>query len=421
MDLSPWRSSRDFRLLWSAGAVTIFGSYLTLVSLPLQLKQLTGSAVAVGAVELVPLILCGLWGGALADALDRRSLVLWTEAAQALCTAALLVDSLLPHPLVWPLYVVAALSSAAGALQRPSLEALTPQLVPHQQLTAAGALNSLRWNAGAIVSPMLAGVIATTAGVTVAYTVDAATFAVSLALLAAMRPVPPSPQSDRPSLASIGAGLRYAVGRRDLLGTYAVDIAAMLFAMPMAVFPFLADRLHADWALGFMYSAFAVGALAVTLTSGWAARVHRLGRAVALAAAGWGAAIAGAGLLGNVWLVLLCLVAAGAADMISGLFRMTMWNATIPDELRGRLAGVELLSYSVGPQLAQVRAGWTTSLLGVRASLWTGGLACVVAVLALAASLPSLMRYDDRTDPHALAKGRSARAPEPDTATPSAV
>ena len=406
VDLSPWRGSRDFRLLWSAGAITIFGSFLTLVAVPLQLKQLTGSSLAVGligAVELVPLIVCGLWGGALADALDRRMLVLASEAAQGVCAAVLLVNALLPHPAVWPLYVVAGLGSAFGAIQRPSVDALTPQVVAHDQLTAAASLNSLRWNVGAIAGPALAGVVATSAGVPVAYAIDLATFGVSVLLMFRLRPVPPSPSAEKPSVRAIVDGLRYAGSRPELLGTYAVDLAAMLFAMPIAVFPFLADRLHAEWSLGLMYASFAVGSLVVTLTSRWASQVHRHGRMVVWAAIGWGVAIAGAGLSGDVWLVLLCLVAAGGADLVSGLFRSTMWNGTIPDEFRGRLAGVELLSYSVGPQLGQVRAGGTAALVGVRGSVWLGGVACVAAVGALAFSLPALMRYDDRTNPHAVA------------------
>jgi MFS family permease len=206
--------------------------------------------------------------------------------------------------------------------------------------------------------------------------------------------------------------LRYARSRPDLLGTYAVDLAAMLFAMPVAIFPFLADRLHASWALGLMYGSFAVGSLLVSLTSAWASRIRRHGRMVVVAALGWGVAITGAGLSANVWAVLGCLVVAGAADMISGLFRATLWNGTIPEELRGRLAGVELLSYSVGPQLASVRAGWSAAAFGVRTSVWAGGLACVVGVAALACAFPALWRYDVRTDPHALALA-SRRPAEP--------
>ena len=423
MDPAPWRASRDFRLLWSAGAISIFGSFLTLIAVPLQLKQLTGSSFAVGligAVELVPLIVFGLWGGALADAMDRRRLVLHTEVAQGVCAAVLLANALLPHPAVWPLYVVAALGSAFGAIQRPSMDALTPQIVSHDQLLAASSLNSLRWNVGAIVGPALAGVVATSAGVSAAYGIDLATFVASVLLMYRLRPVPPSPEAEKPSVRGIVEGLRYARSRPELLGTYAVDMAAMLFAMPTTLFPFLADRLHADWALGLMYAAFAVGALLVTVTNRWASLVHRHGRMVVWAAMGWGVAIAGAGLSSDVWLVLACLVAAGAADMVSGLFRSTMWNSTIPDELRGRLAGVELLSYSVGPQLGQVRSGGTAALVGVRSSIWLGGLACVVGVGALAVSLPALMRYDARTNPHALALRARREAAAPAGAAASA-
>ncbi|SEM08878.1 MFS transporter [Streptacidiphilus jiangxiensis] len=417
MDLTPWRGSRDFRLLWTAGAVTLFGSFLTMVALPLELKALTGSTLAVGAVgavELGPLVVCGLWGGALADAWDRRRIVLRTEAVQGLCSLGLVVDTLLPHPAVWPLYLVAACSSAASALQRPSIDALTPQLVGRDQQTAAAALNSVRWSVGAIVGPALAGLIATTAGIGVAFEVDLATFVVSVLLLARLRPVPPAPDAERASVGSLVTGLRYARGRPDLLGSYAVDIAAMLFAMPVAVFPFLAERLHAAWALGLMYASFAVGSLLVSVTSAWASRVHRYGRWIVAAACCWGAAIAGAGLLGDVWAVLACLVLAGGADMVSGLFRASLWNSTIPDELRGRLAGVELLSYSVGPQLASVRAGWTAAAMGVRTSVWAGGVACVVGVGALALALPGLWRFDARSDPHALAlAAHRAAAAEP--------
>ncbi|GAA1945278.1 MFS transporter [Kitasatospora viridis] len=417
LDLSPLRSSRDFRLLWGSGVITILGTTLTVVALPLQIKALTGSSVAVGAVgavELVPMVVCGLWGGALADALDRRRLLLWTELAQGGSALVLVVDSLLPHPAVWPLYCAAAFTTAGAALQRPSLDALAPQLVRHDQLASAASLLSLRWNIGAILGPVLAGLIATTAGVAVAFQLDLLSFLASALLLFRLRPVPTAPSAERASLGSITEGLRYARQRRDLLASYAVDFVAMLLAMPTAILPFLADRLHATWALGLMYSSFAIGSLLVGLTSSWARRVHRHGRMIALAAAGWGAAMAGAGLVPNVWVVLFCLVAAGAADMVSGLFRSTLWNGTIPDELRGRLAGIEVLSYSTGPQLASVRSGWTAAALGVRTSVWAGGLACVLAVGAIACALPALWRFDARTDPNARAvRLRRETAPQP--------
>jgi len=405
-DLAPWRSSRDFRLLWTSGCISAFGSFLTYVAVPLQIKDLTGSSFAVGLVgafELVPLIVFGLWGGALADALDRRRVVLLSEAGLGLLTALLLVNALLPDPLLWPIYLVAALVAAVDGLQRPALDSLTPRIVPHDQLTAAFALNSLYRNVGSVAGPALAGVIVALAGVQTAYALDVVSFALSLLLLARIRAVPPATGADRPSLRAIATGVKYAWSRKDLLGTYAIDTVAMLFAFPVAIYPFLASELHADWALGLMYAATAVGALAVSATSGWTSHIHRHGRMLLLAALGWGAAMTLAGLAGNVWLVLLCLALAGGADQISGTARSTMWNQSIPDELRGRLAGVELLSYSIGPQLGQVRAGGMAALVGVRASVWAGGLACVAGVLALAAALPRLLAYDDRTDPNALA------------------
>jgi MFS family permease len=384
--------------MWIAGVVTNFGSFLTFVALPVQIKDLTGSAVAVGAigaVELVPLIVFGLYGGALADAMDRKLLINATEAAQGLLAAALLVNTLLPHPVVWPLYVVAALSSALTGLQRPALDAIVQRIVPRGQLAAAAALNALRWQVGAIAGPSIAGLVITWAGLGWAYGLDAATFVFSVLLGLGLRRSPAAHDAQPPSLRGIAEGARYAWGRKELLGTYAIDLAAMFFAYPAAIFPFLADEVDAPWALGFMYAAGSVGALAVSLTSGWASRVRRHGRMVALAAAGWGLAMALAGRAGNIWFVLLCLALAGGCDMVSGIGRSTIWNQTIPDALRGRLAGIELLSYSVGPQLGQVRSGTVAALSSARASVWSGGLACVAAVGLLAAGLPALLAYEE--------------------------
>ncbi|MFE2263899.1 MFS transporter [Streptomyces griseosporeus] len=411
-DLSPWRASADFRRLWMAGLVSNFGTFLTFVALPVQAKELTGSAAAVGAigaVELVPLVVFGLYGGALADAFDKRTLIVWTEAGLGLLSVVLLVNALLPDPAVWPLYAVAALSSALTSVQRPALDSLWPRIVAHEQLPAATALNSLRWTAGGVAGPALAGVVVAYAGLGWAYAADAATFAVSLAYIARIASSPASHEAAKPSLRAVAEGARYAWGRKELLGTYAVDLAAMFLAMPLAVLPFLADELDAEWALGLMYAAVPLGSLLVSVTSGWASRVHRHGRMVVLAAALWGLAIAAAGVVGNVWLVLLSLTLAGGCDMVSGIFRGAMWNQTIPDELRGRLAGIELLSYSVGPTLGQVRSGSFAAWWGVRASVWSGGLACAGAVALLALCLPKLMTYDVRTSEHA-ARLRERRA-----------
>ncbi|MGW2387650.1 MFS transporter [Streptomyces sp. NPDC001658] len=404
-DLAPWRASRDFRRLWFSGLISNFGSFLTFVALPVQLKELTGSAAAVGAigaVELIPLVVFGLYGGALADAWDKRKLIVWTEIGQGLLSAALLLNALLPTPAIWPLYVVAALSSALVSVQRPALDSLWPRIVAHDHLPAAAALNSFRWTLGGVAGPALAGVVVAYAGLGWAYGADLLTFVVSVVLVVRIAASPASHEAAKPSLKAIAEGARYAWSRKELLGTYAVDLAAMFLAMPLAVLPFLADELDAEWSLGLMYASVPLGALLVSATSGWTSRIHRHGRLVVLSAALWGLAIAAAGLAGNVWLVLLFLTVAGGADMVSGVFRAAMWNQTIPDELRGRLAGIELLSYSVGPTVGQVRSGGFAAWWGVRTSVWSGGLLCVGAVGLLALCLPKLMTYDVRTNEHAI-------------------
>jgi MFS family permease len=315
----------------------------------------------------------------------------------------LLVNSLLPSPQLWVLYTVAMLLAAVDGLQRPSMEAIIPRVVPHDQMSAAAALNSLRWQLGMIVGPAIGGLLLSAGGAAVAYGVDVATFVVSIVLLLRLRSIRASADgSERVSLRHVTEGMRYAWSRKDLLGTYAVDLIAMIFAFPYALFPFLAEDLGGAWTLGLLYSAGAVGSLIVTLTSGWMSSVHRHGRAIVLAAAVWGLAIALVGLTDTLALVLLFLALAGAADMVSGIFRSTMWNQTIPDDVRGRMAGIELLSYSIGPLLGQVRSSTAASLTSLRTSFVSGGILCIVGVGVAAIALPTLWKYDDRTSVDAI-------------------
>jgi len=406
MDISPLRSSRDYRIIFVSGLITYLGSMITYVALPFQVAELTGSFVAVGLIglaELVPLVLFGLYGGALADSVDRKWMVVTTECASGLLVAMLLVNSLLPSPQLWVLYAVAMLLAAVDGLQRPSMEAIIPRVVPHEQMSAAAALNSLRWQLGMIVGPAIGGLLLSAGGAAVAYGVDVATFVVSIVLLLRLRSIrAASDSSERVSLRHVTEGMRYAWSRKDLLGTYAVDLIAMIFAFPYALFPFLAEDLGGAWTLGLLYSAGAVGSLIVTLTSGWTSSVHRHGRAIVLAAAMWGLAIALVGLTDTLALVLLFLALAGAADMVSGIFRMTMWNQTIPDDVRGRMAGIELLSYSIGPLLGQLRSSTAASLTSLRTSFVSGGILCMVGVGIAAIALPTLWNYDDRTSVDAI-------------------
>jgi MFS family permease len=405
IDVTPLRTSRDFRIIFASGLVTYLGSMITYVALPFQVAQLTGSYVAVGLIglaELVPLIVFGLYGGALADSVDRKFMVVATEFAAGVLIALLLVNSLLPTPQLWVLYLVAMMLAAVDGLQRPSLDAMIPRVVAHDELPAASALVSLRWQLGSIIGPAIGGVLLSAGGAVAAYGVDVLTFAVSVLLLLRLRRIRVDADADRPSLRHVADGMRYAWSRKDLLGTYAVDLIAMVFAFPYALFPFLAEDLGGAWTLGLLYSAGAVGSLLVTLTSGWTGSVHRHGRAIVLAAMVWGLGIALVGVTQNLWWVLLFLAVAGGADMISGIFRSVMWNQTIPDEVRGRMAGIELLSYSIGPSLGQLRSSAAASLTSLRMSFISGGVLCIVGVGIAATALPTLWKYDDRTNVDAV-------------------
>ena len=398
LDLTPLRG-REFRLLFLAQLVSFFGSMITFVALPFQMYDLTGSTLAVGALgvcQFVPIVTVALVSGALADAVDRRTLVRLSELGSAVVVGGLLANSLLGEPRVWVLFVCAALLAAFYALLRPPLHALVPRVVPREQLKAAMALEWLRGDVGMVAGPAIGGVLIAAFGVTLTYGLDIATFLVSLGFLALMRASPPPEDADRPSLRSIAEGLRYAWQRPVLLGTYVVDINAMFFGMPQALFPAIAVGYGGAEALGLLLAAPAAGSMLVAVFSGWTRRVHRHGRAVALAAIGWGAAIVGFGLAGALWLALACLAVAGAMDAISGLFRSVIWNETIPDRLRGRLAGVEMISYTSGPTLGNFEAGALASVVGVRASVVSGGVMCVVGTGVILAFLPALWRYDAR-------------------------
>jgi len=370
---------------------------VTYVALPYQAYRLSHSSLIVGLLslaELIPLLITAFVGGALADAVDRRRMVRVTESVTCLVAGALVVNSLSAHPRLWVLFAIAFAWAGIDGLQRPSLDAMVPRLVSTEELPAAAALSSLKSNLGMVAGPPVAGVLIVAVGLPVTYGVDVATFFVSLVALALMRAVPPPPDSDGLSLRAIADGLRYARSRQDLLGSYLVDMNAMFFGIPTALFPQVASHLGGAAVLGVLYAAPSVGSLLVTLTSGWARRVRRHGRVIALAAGVWGLGIIGFGFASSLPLAVVGLVVAGGADMVSGLFRSTMWNQSIPDALRGRLAGIEMLSYSSGPTLGNVEAGLVEALAGLRVSIVSGGVLCVVGTAALAAALPRFWKYD---------------------------
>jgi MFS family permease len=385
---------------------------ITYVSMPFQIKQLTDSYLAVGLmglVEIVPLIIFGLYGGVLADHVDRKKMIWATEFAALALTSILLINSLIPNPKLWVLYLVGGLFAAVDGLQRPSADAILPRLVGHDDLPSASALMSLRWQFGVITGPALAGVLIATAGVKAGFTVDVITYLLSLILLARVKSVKPMKESEKPTFSSVVDGIKYATSRKDLMGTYLVDLAAMFFAMPNALFPFWAEHLNATWALGFFYAAGTVGAFAVTFTSGWIKNYTRHGYAVMVAALGWGLAITLAGVANSLWLVLLFLALAGASDQVSALFRSAIWNQSISDDYRGRLASIELLSYSVGPLGGQTRAGLVAERTSLRTSVISGGLLCIGFVSLFATMLPEFRKYDSKTNKYAVSEAKKRK------------
>jgi Transmembrane secretion effector len=401
-DLAPLAYSRDFRVLYAGQAAGWVGIMITYVAMPYQVYRLTHSSLMVGLLscaELVPLVAAALLGGMLADALDRRRLILAAEICLCLTSGGLAVNAALWRQ-VWLLFLLSALSAGFVGLQRPSVEALVPIFVSRDDLPAAAGLSGLMGNAAQILGPLLGGTLIAAAGLPAAYLVDVGSCVLALLAFALLRATPPVPEADRPGLRQIREGLAYARTRPELLGSYLIDIGAMFFGAPFALFPAYAARLGGPAVLGLLYAAPASGALLVSLTSRWARRVRRQGRAITLAVCGWGAAIAAFGVAPGLWWALVALAAAGGADMVSGLFRTTLWNQTIPARLRGRLAGLEMISYTTGEPLGNLEAGLAASLTGsLPVAVVSGGLLCLVGAAAVVAALPALWRYDSRPPP----------------------
>ena len=422
MDVTPLRESRDFRLLFAAGTVFYFGAMVTYVAIPYQVYILTRSNFMVGAIglaELLPLVFFGLYGGALADHVDRRRLLVGAGLAQAVFTSVLAINAFADEPNLPLIFVVAALLTSSSAMQRPSREALMPRTVRHEQIMAANTLTSLGMQLGVLLGPAVGGLLVAYVGIGWCFVVDVVGLAIATVMFAAMRPYPHREQTTPPSLAGIAQGVRYAFSRKDLLGTYFVDIAAMLLALPVVLFPALVEEVfRRPELLGLLYSAETIGALVATALSGWTARIHHHGRAIVLAAIVYGTMVGLAGLMPSIWLVAVFLMLSGSADMISGVFRGTVWNQTIPEGMRGRLAGIEMLSYSLGPLGGQVRAGITADLWTVRGAISSGGFACVAGVTLTALILRDFWSYDARTDEHAVAE-RAVRAAAGEAQAPS--
>ena len=400
LDLTPLRESRDFRRLVFGTGISAVGSQITTVAIPFQVYDQTKSTLLVGLLAiaaLVPLLTVPLYAGAVADAVDRRRLLLLSDVALAAVTVVLIGNALLPEPSIPILFFCEAASTAAYAFQRPARNALTPRLVGEHRIAAAIAVEDVFFTLPRVAGPALGGALISTVGLAGAYAVDLGTFAASMLAIWLLPPVPAAAGTPRPGLASIVEGFRYVSTKPVLLGSFLIDTNAMIFGMPAALFPAFAEDVGGSASdVGFLYAALSAGAFAASIFSGWIGHVRRQGLWVAVAAAAWGAAIVAFGFAGSVPLAVAFLAVAGAADFVSAVLRSTILLATTPDELRGRLSGIELAQVAGAPQLGNVEAGVLASLTSVRFSIVSGGLVCVVGTVLLLAAVPKFLRYDAR-------------------------
>ncbi|MFG1920716.1 MFS transporter [Cryptosporangium sp. NPDC048952] len=401
VDTRPLRNVA-YRRLFLGQSVAFIGYQLTAVAVPVQMYAITGSSFWVGMLGvagLVPLILFGLWGGAFADAIDRRTLLLISSVVLWVATGALVVQALFSVDSPWLLLALTALQSAAFAVSGPTRSAIIPRLVPIEQVPSANTLNFTASNFGTVVGPLLAGLILAKWSYAVAYGVDAVLF--TFALYAALRLPHLEPIGERvsPGLRAVGQGLAFIALKPVLLMSFAVDIIAMVFAMPRALFPQVSDEWYGGGeAVGWLFAAIAIGSVLAGLSSGWIGRVKRQGVALTIAVMGWGLAVAAAGLARNLWLAVALLAVAGAADLVSAVYRQTILQVYAPDEMRGRMQGVFTVVVAGGPRLGDLRAGVTESWFGPTVSWVGGGLICVVLVAVVALSVPKFLRYDGKPD-----------------------
>lgn len=400
MNFAPLRKHRDFRCLFAAQFISFLGTMVTYVALPYQVYSLTHSSFAVGMLglaELFPLLVTAFIGGVLADSMDRRRMVLITELALGACSAVLMLNAMLTKPMLWVLFVIAGTMSALTGLQRPSLEAITPRLLQPDEIPAAAGLASFRGSIGMIGGPALGGILIASAGLPFTFGADVLSYACSLIFFRMIRSIPPQEKSERPGCNSVLEGFRYARSRQELLGSYVVDFVAMVFGMPLALLPAISESLGGPKVLGTLYAAPAMGALVASLLSRWNDRVKRHGAAIMIAASVWGIAIVIFGFTKTLVPAVIFLALAGGADCVSGMFRMTLWNQTIPDALRGRLAAIEMVSYMSGPLLGHAEAGAIAALWSVKFSVVSGGILCVIGVAVCALLLPGFTRYKAAT------------------------
>jgi MFS family permease len=403
IDTTPLRHPA-YRRLFVGQGVAFVGFQVTAVAVPVQVYDISRSSFWVGilgVVGLVPLVVFGLWGGAVSDAVDRRKLLLASSWLTWLVTLALLTQALAGLDSLPLLLALVAVQSGAFAVTSPTRNAILPRLLDRSLVPAANTLNFTVTNVGMVAGPLLAGVVIARSGFPAAYAIDAVLFTVALYAAFRLPPVPPVAEADRlarPGLRSVVEGLRFIAAQPVLLMSFVVDIIAMVFAMPRALFPEVAEtRFGGEQAVGWLFAAIAIGAVVGGLSSGWIGRVRRQGVALTAAIVAWGAAVALSGLARTLWLTVALLAVAGAADLVSAVFRQTILQVYAPDEMRGRLQGVFIVVVAGGPRLGDLRAGATAAVAGATFSWVAGGVVCVVVVILAALAVPAFLRYDAST------------------------
>ncbi|HEY7399767.1 MAG TPA: MFS transporter [Actinomycetota bacterium] len=399
IDTTPLRVSRQFRLVWGGLLVSATGSQFTVVAVFVQVTRLTGSEAAVGLTGLVwlgGLVVGSIVGGTILDAWDRRRTLIMAQLVIAVGVGTLLAGSIAGDPPIGVIYAGLAVMAAASAVDGPTRSAMTPRLVGAELIPSAQALNQVIWNGAGIVGPAIAGLAIQRFGVTLAYSVDLASVGAMLLAALALHPMPPEEHEENETgLRAVRQGFAYVRRARLIQATFAIDLVAMVFGLPRALFTFLAVEQFGRGVgiVGLLFSAPAVGAMLGALTSGWTRSVQRQGRAVAIAVSAWGVAIVAFGLVGDrLWLALALLAIAGWADVISAIFRNTILQLSVPDRLRGRLSGIHVLVVTGGPRLGDFEAGLVARLVSPGFSVVSGGLACIVGAGAVALAYPELRR-----------------------------
>ncbi len=398
VDLTPLRESSAFRRYFTGQAVSLIGSQFTVVALRYQVFQLTGSTLAVGLlaiVQLVPLLVSAIGLGQLADAFDRRKILLVTQITLAFCSVLLAVNGRLDSPRLWAVFVLGAVSSFAVGVDWPTRSAFVSRMVGPALLPGAIAINSLLFNLTAVVGPILAGFVVAWS-VSTAYLVDALTYVGLFGLLVGIA-AQPAVGDVTFGFAAVTDGLRYVKRNRLLQSTFVADLGAMIFGAPDALFPAMATNVFGGGArtYGLLQAAPGAGALVAAALSGWTTRIKRRGMAVIWSIVVWGLAITGFGLTRSLRVALVCLAIAGAADAVSAVFRITIVQTTTPDEYRGRLSAIFVAVVRGGPRVGEFESGFAASFGGLQFAAWTGGLACIAWIAVTAQMYPELRAYTD--------------------------